>query len=197
MVERIDIERALDRLTGDESGFKFQSLAVVLAKLRWPELIACERHNDRGLDAHAPASASHDGRGKDLACSTTGTLDKLTSDAEKVQRHYSGERAADMALDGVELSISAAIPAGLDEPALLKRAQRRGGGGRDCRQEARLAGVRPRCVSARRQRIGEPLTYTFSRPQMTPIFPIRQMESSSRPRMRRPRRFTRSVRKGG
>ena len=88
MVERIDIERALDKLAGDESGFKFQSLAVVLAKLRWPELIACERHNDRGLDAHAPASASPDGRGKGLACSTTGTLDKLKSDAEKVQKHY-------------------------------------------------------------------------------------------------------------
>jgi hypothetical protein len=39
---------------------------VVLAKLRWPELIACERHNDRGLDAHAPVSASPDGRGKVL-----------------------------------------------------------------------------------------------------------------------------------
>jgi len=88
LVERIDIERALDKLAGDESGFKFQSLAVVLAKLRWSELIACERHNDRGLDAHAPASASPDGRGKGLACSTTGTLDKLRTDAKKVQKHY-------------------------------------------------------------------------------------------------------------
>src|ERR1700728_869998 len=88
MVERIEIERALDKLAGDESGFKFQSLAVVLAKLRWPELIACERHNDRGLDAHAYASASPDGKGKGLACSITGTLDKLRSDAEKVQKHY-------------------------------------------------------------------------------------------------------------
>lgn len=88
MVERIDIERALAKLMGDESGAKFQSLAVVLAKLRWPELIACERHNDHGLDAHAPASASPDGRGKGLACSTTGTLDKLKSDADKVQKHY-------------------------------------------------------------------------------------------------------------
>jgi len=31
MVERIDIERALDKLAGDEAEFKFQSLAVVLA----------------------------------------------------------------------------------------------------------------------------------------------------------------------
>lgn len=88
MVDRIDIERALDKLADDETGFKFQSLGVVLAKLRWPELLACERHNDRGLDAHAPASVSPDGRGKGLACSTTGTLDKLKSDAEKVQKQY-------------------------------------------------------------------------------------------------------------
>jgi hypothetical protein len=54
MAERIDIERSLDKLAGDEAGFKFQNLAVVLAKLRWPELIACERHNDHGLDAYAP-----------------------------------------------------------------------------------------------------------------------------------------------
>jgi hypothetical protein len=48
MVERIDIERGLDKLASDEAGFAFQSLAVVLAKLRWPEFIASERHNDRG-----------------------------------------------------------------------------------------------------------------------------------------------------
>jgi hypothetical protein len=88
MVERIDIERALDRIASDEVGFRFQSLAVVLAKLRWPELIACERHNDRGLDAYAPVSVSPDRRGKGLASSTTGTLDKVKSDAEKVQKHY-------------------------------------------------------------------------------------------------------------
>jgi len=88
MVEQIDIERALDKIASDEAGPRFQSLAVVLAKLRWPELIASERHNDRGLDAYAPISVSPDGRGKGLACSTTGTLDKVKSDAEKVQKHY-------------------------------------------------------------------------------------------------------------
>ena len=88
MAERIDIERALEKLVSDEAGFKFQSLAVVLAKLRWKDLIACERHNDLGLDAYAPVSVSPDGRGKGLACSTTGTFDKVRSDAEKVQKHY-------------------------------------------------------------------------------------------------------------
>jgi len=34
MVDRIDIERALDKLADDETGFKFRSLGVVLAKLQ-------------------------------------------------------------------------------------------------------------------------------------------------------------------
>jgi hypothetical protein len=88
MVERIDIERGLDKLSSDAAGFTFQSLAVVLAKLRWPELIACERQNDRGLDAYAPVSVSSDGQGKGLACSTTGTLDKVKYDAAKVKQNY-------------------------------------------------------------------------------------------------------------
>ena len=88
MVERIDIERALDKIAGDEAGFKFQSLAVVLAKLRWPELIASERHNDQGLDAYTPASACADGRGKGLASSTTGTLSKIKDDAKSAKAHY-------------------------------------------------------------------------------------------------------------
>ena len=88
MAERIDIIRALEKLVGDEGGFKFQSLAVVLARLRWPELIACERHNDHGLDAYAPVSASPDGKGKGLACSTTGTLAKVKGDAKKIKKHY-------------------------------------------------------------------------------------------------------------
>ena len=52
MVERIDIERALEDLISNEEGMRFQGLAVALAQQRWPELIACERHNDLGLDAY-------------------------------------------------------------------------------------------------------------------------------------------------
>src|SRR3954447_853883 len=82
MVERIDIERALADIVSNEEGMRFQSLAVVLAKERWPELIACERHNDRGLDAYAPPPLNGDGLGKGLACSTTGAYGKLNGDAE-------------------------------------------------------------------------------------------------------------------
>jgi hypothetical protein len=89
MVERIDIERALNDLVSNEGGMKFQGLAVVLAKLRWPELIASERHNDLGLDAYAAASLAPDGRGKGVACSTTGSFEKLNADANEAQKHYS------------------------------------------------------------------------------------------------------------
>ncbi|MCZ2150797.1 MAG: hypothetical protein LC126_23875 [Bryobacterales bacterium] len=71
MVERIDIERALSALTSDEGGMVFQRLAVVLAKLRYPELAACERKNDLGLDAYASAALCADGRGKGMASSLT------------------------------------------------------------------------------------------------------------------------------
>jgi len=89
VVERIDIERALDDLTSNEGGMSFQGLAVVLGKIRCPELVACERHNDLGLDAYASAAISPDGRGKGLASSTTGTFEKVNSDATKIQKNYS------------------------------------------------------------------------------------------------------------
>lgn len=53
---RTDIERALDELTSQEEGMRFQGLAVVLGKKRWPELIARQRKKDLGLDAYAPAN---------------------------------------------------------------------------------------------------------------------------------------------
>ncbi|MCS6326557.1 MAG: hypothetical protein H8K06_05650, partial [Nitrospira sp.] len=80
---RTEIESALAELISNEEGMKFQGLAVVLAKLKWPELIACERKKDLGLDAYVPASLSKDGKGKGVACSLTATLEKITSDLDK------------------------------------------------------------------------------------------------------------------
>jgi hypothetical protein len=88
MVDRIDIERALIDIVSNEEGMRFQNLAVVLAKERWPELIACERHNDRGLDAYAPPPLNGDGIGKGLACSTTGGYGKLNRDAKTAKENY-------------------------------------------------------------------------------------------------------------
>ena len=52
-------------------GMRFQGLAVVLGKQRWPELLAHQRKKDLGLDAYAPASETPEGIGKGLAASIT------------------------------------------------------------------------------------------------------------------------------
>ncbi len=69
VVLRTDIERALDELVSQENGMRFQGLAVVLGKKRWPELIARQRKKDFGLDAYAPASLTPEKIGKGLAAS--------------------------------------------------------------------------------------------------------------------------------
>lgn len=86
-VSRSDIEKALDELISNEEGMRFQGLAVVLAKQKWPDLIASERKKDLGLDAHAPALLARDGRGRGLACSLTATLEKIKDDVEKIRRN--------------------------------------------------------------------------------------------------------------
>ena len=90
---RSEIEKALDEIISNEEGMRFQGLAVVLARQRWgSELVASERKNDWGLDAHASASASPDGIGKGLACSITADLSKIVEDAKKVKEHFQDVR---------------------------------------------------------------------------------------------------------
>jgi hypothetical protein len=87
-VLRSDIESALDDMISNEEGMRFQSLAVVLAKQRWPEFVACERKKDLGADAIARASLAPDRSGKVLACSLTATIEKIKSDATKIKAHF-------------------------------------------------------------------------------------------------------------
>lgn len=87
---RTEIEQALDELVAYEEGMRFQSLAVVLAKLRWPELVACERKKDLGLDAVVLREQATDHVGRGLACSITPTYSKLAGDATKVAEHFGG-----------------------------------------------------------------------------------------------------------
>lgn len=68
---------------------RFQGLAVVLGKKRWPELIARQRKKDFGLDAYAPASLTPEGIGKGLAASITPTLKKISADAKTAKEHFS------------------------------------------------------------------------------------------------------------
>lgn len=87
-VLRIDIERALDELSSQEEGMRFQGLAVVLGKIRWPELVARQRKKDSGLDAYAPASQTPEKVGKGLAASITPTLKKISDDAENSRENF-------------------------------------------------------------------------------------------------------------
>lgn len=87
-VLRTDIERALDELASQEEGMRFQGLAVVLGKKRWPELIACERKNDLGLDAYAPATLTPEKIGKGLSASITPTLEKISGDAKTAKKNF-------------------------------------------------------------------------------------------------------------
>lgn len=87
-VLRTDIERALDELASQEEGMRFQGLAVVLGKKRWPELIARQRKKDLGLDAYAPASLTPENIGKGLAASITPTLKKISDDAETAKKNF-------------------------------------------------------------------------------------------------------------
>ena len=85
---RVEIEHALDLIASDEGGMRFQGLAVVLAKKRWPQLIASERKKDLGLDAYASAITSPMGIGMGLSCSTTADLKKISDDAERAKPHF-------------------------------------------------------------------------------------------------------------
>ena len=68
---------------------RFQGLAVVLGKKRWPELIARQRKKDLGLDAYAPASLTPEKIGKGLAASITPTLKKIYDDAKTAKKNFS------------------------------------------------------------------------------------------------------------
>lgn len=87
---RSDIEKALADLISNEEGMTFQGLAVVLAKKRWTDLIACERKKDMGADAIPKGPFAAEGIGKVLACSTTATIAKIRSDAQKVKTNIEG-----------------------------------------------------------------------------------------------------------
>ena len=85
---RTDIERALDELISQEAGMRFQGLAVVLGKQRWPELVAQQRKKDGGLDAYAPASETSEGIGKGLAASISTRLSKIRDDAKTAKKRF-------------------------------------------------------------------------------------------------------------
>ena len=87
-VLRTDIEKGLDEIIAHEEGKRFQALAVVLAKQKYPDLIASEYHKDLGLDAYAAPSDASDRVGRGVASSITATLAKITADARRAKENF-------------------------------------------------------------------------------------------------------------
>jgi hypothetical protein len=81
-----EIERALDDIVSNEDDVRFQRLATVLAKAKWPGLIASERKRDLGRDGLAPAVFAKDQNATALACSITKSLAKVKGDVVKICR---------------------------------------------------------------------------------------------------------------
>lgn len=87
-VLRTDIEIGLDEIIAHEEGKRFQALAVVLAKQKYPDLIASEYHKDLGLDAYAAPSVAPDRVGRGVASSITASLGKITGDARRAKDNF-------------------------------------------------------------------------------------------------------------
>ncbi|MFA5160292.1 MAG: hypothetical protein WC484_07310, partial [Candidatus Omnitrophota bacterium] len=83
-----DIEKGLEKIISNREGMTFQRLAVVMTKLKWPELVASERNYDLGLDAYGAAFCAAGGVAKGLICSNTATIGKIISDIKRFQEHY-------------------------------------------------------------------------------------------------------------
>jgi hypothetical protein len=96
----VEITNALDEISKHEEGVRFQRLATLLAKQKWPELIACEPKKDLGADARVSSALAADGRGKVLACSITSKLSKIRLDASQVKSHFTDAKVFIFATPG-------------------------------------------------------------------------------------------------
>lgn len=84
-----EVSRALDNLKDNEEHVRFQRLAVVLARQRWPDLVASHRKKDLGADAFSRGIAAKS-LDKALACSLTATLEKVRTDAASIRDNFGG-----------------------------------------------------------------------------------------------------------
>ena len=87
-VLRTDIEKGLDEIITHEEGKRFQALAVILARQKYPDLIASEYHKDRGLDTYAASSIAPDRVGRGVGSSITASLDEITADAWRAKENF-------------------------------------------------------------------------------------------------------------
>src|SRR5262249_18509896 len=82
VVLRSEIEKALDDLISNEEGMRFKGLGVILARQRWPELVACEGKKDLGGAAVGGSVA--------LAGSLSGSLKKIRDESTEIKKHFRG-----------------------------------------------------------------------------------------------------------
>ena len=92
MAYRSEIARALDEMASDETGMKFQGLAVVHGQKKWPQLVACERKWDGGLDAHANGALQPDGKRQPLSRPIVGRWSGKTQPSRFPRRQRAAER---------------------------------------------------------------------------------------------------------
>ena len=88
MSYRSEIEHALDEIILYQEGMRFQAVAVLLAKRRWPSLVAFDWHRDGGLDAFLPAAESPYDVNVGISCSVTADWTKVDRDMRGASEHH-------------------------------------------------------------------------------------------------------------
>jgi hypothetical protein len=87
-VGRTELALALDDMTENMDGVRFQRMAIQLVRQTWPEIISSEPGKDLGADARIPAILASDSIGRAFACSITPTYAKILADARKIRSNY-------------------------------------------------------------------------------------------------------------
>ncbi len=83
-VHRTEIELALEVMVRNQRGIDFQHLATQLATQTYPSLVPTEWFHDGGEDAITAPIIGDDRVKRSLACSLTGTWDKVSKDCERI-----------------------------------------------------------------------------------------------------------------
>lgn len=88
MTVRTELALALDDMSENRDGVRFQRMALQLARQTWPEIVCSEPEKDLGADARVPKGLAADGVGRAFACSITPTYAKILADARKIRANY-------------------------------------------------------------------------------------------------------------
>ena len=78
----------MDEIITHEEGKRFQTLAVMLARQKYSDLITSEYHRDRGLDTYVARSIASDRVGRGVGSSIPASLDEITADARRAKENF-------------------------------------------------------------------------------------------------------------